>query len=68
MARRLQSIGDVRRYVASLINRVEDGSLDAGKAGRLCYMANSLKSIIEGSDIESRLSELEAMIRKERNK
>ena len=62
MARRLQSIGDVRRYVASLINRVEDGSLDASIAGRLCYMANSLKSIIEGSELEKRIAEIEKAI------
>jgi len=65
MARRLQTIADVRRYVASLINRVEDGALNPVVAGRLCYMANSLKSIIEGSDIEQRVAELEAMVRKE---
>jgi len=62
MARRLNTIGDVRRYVASLINRVEDGALDPAVAGRLAYMANLMKPLIEGSEHEKRLDEIEKHI------
>ena len=57
--RRLKSLEDVRRYLANLINRTEAGNVDPSLAGKLGYLANSLAKIIEGSDIEKRISELE---------
>lgn len=59
MARRLKTLDDVRRYLADVINRVESGDLDANVAGRIGYLANVLKSVIEGSDLEKRVLELE---------
>ena len=57
--RRLTTLDDVRRYVAGLINRAESGQIDPGLAGRLGYLCNILKSLIEGSSIEERLRTLE---------
>ncbi len=59
MARRLKTLDDVRRYLADTINRLEAGQLDANVAGRIGYLCNVLKSVIEGSDIERRVAELE---------
>ena len=58
--RRLKTAQDVRRYLASLINRTEAGEVDPNLAGKLCYMANSLVKIIEISDLEERVEKLEA--------
>lgn len=44
--RRLKTTSDVRRYLASLVNRVEDGTLEPEKAGKLTYIANSILNVI----------------------
>ncbi len=62
MARRFQNLVDVRRYLASLINRTEEGKLDAAMAGRLCFIANSLSKIIEGAELEGRIADLEKKV------
>ena len=59
-ARRFNTGQDCRRYLASVINRVEAGELDPAKAGRLAYITNILVRVIETSDIEARLEQLEA--------
>lgn len=59
MKRRFNTGQDCRRYLASVINRVEAGELDPAKAGRLAYITNILVRIIETSDIEARLEALE---------
>ncbi|MDA8307507.1 MAG: hypothetical protein M0Z81_11835 [Deltaproteobacteria bacterium] len=69
MARRLNTINDVRRFLASLITRLEPkvgDELDPALAGRLAYIANILVKCIESSDIERRLSELENLTRLEK--
>lgn len=57
--RRLQTLCDVRRYLANLINRLEADEIDQGKAKTLAYMGNILKSVIESGDHEERLQALE---------
>ena len=60
--RRLKTMEDIRRYLANLINRTESGSVEASLAGRLGYLANSLARIIEGSELEKRISKLEKLL------
>ena len=60
--RRLKTLDDVRRYLASLINRTESGDVEPSLAGRLGYLANSLARVIETSDLERRLAEIEARV------
>ena len=62
--RRLKTLEDVRRYLANLINRLEAQEVDPALAGRLGYLANSLARIIEGSDIERRIENLEKRLNK----
>jgi hypothetical protein len=64
LARRLKTFMDVRRYLASLINRVEADEVTAEKAGRLTYICNVLLRAIECGQLENmehRLLALEAM-------
>lgn len=66
LARRLKTITDIRRYLASLIVRLEDqsgGRLDAALAGRLGYLANLLLGAVKDSDIEARISRLEERLK-----
>jgi hypothetical protein len=67
MAKRLKSISDVRRYLATLINRLEEGAgdkLDPALAGRLAYICNVLLGAIKDSDIEDRIRVLEEKLLK----
>ena len=59
MARRLKSSDDVRRYLASLINRLESKKIAPEIAGRCAYISNILLRAIESTDIEARLERLE---------
>jgi hypothetical protein len=64
--RRLKTIDDVRRYLASLITRLEekaDGEIDAALAGRLGYLSNILLGAIKDSDIERRIATLEETLK-----
>jgi hypothetical protein len=63
MARRLKSFDDVRRLLASVINRLETGDIDPAISGRIVFAANVLLRALEARDLESmekRLSALEA--------
>ena len=57
--KRLKSLQDCRRYLAGLINRVENEEVDGQTAGKLAYICNILISCIKDGDIEMRLKELE---------
>ena len=64
--KRLKTLSDVRRYLAGLINRVEAGEVDAGVMSKLAYAVNILSGIIQNSDIEKRLEQLEKQIEDKR--
>ncbi|MBW2092006.1 MAG: hypothetical protein JRI34_07785 [Deltaproteobacteria bacterium] len=62
MARRFKSQDDVRRYLATLINRLEKDKVKPEMAGRCAYIANILLRAIEGSDLERRIEALESRL------
>lgn len=66
--KRLQTLQDVRRYLASLINRLESGEVEEGTASKLAYISNILISCIKDSDIETRLKAIEEQLKNERRK
>lgn len=68
MARRLKTIDDVRRYLADLINRTEQGQIQPALAGRLGYLANILTGCIRDSDLERRIAELEEIAARKEDK
>lgn len=55
-------MGDLRRYVANIINRVEAGQLEPSVAGRLGFLVNILVRIVETGDLEMRIETLEQKI------
>ena len=59
MARRLKNMVDLRRYLANLVNRTESGVVEPSLAGKLGYLISILTRVIEGSEIEKRLDEIE---------
>lgn len=62
--KRFNSLTDCRRYLASVINRVDAGELDPQVGGRLGYLVNILASTIKDGQLEQRVEELEARIQK----
>ncbi len=66
MARRLKTLIDLRRYVGSIINRLEEnngGDLTPELGGRLGYLSNILAGIIKDSDLEARLRAVEEKLK-----
>lgn len=58
----MKSGRDVRRYLATLISRLERKEIDPSLAGRIAYISNVLIRCIEVEVIEERLSEIERKI------
>jgi hypothetical protein len=59
---RLETIGDVSRFLGKLINKVERGQVDGGTAGRLAYIANILIGALKDSELEGRVKKLENLL------
>lgn len=62
--RRFKQIGDVRRYLSSILNRIESGKLDPAIGGRCAYIANVLAGCIKDGELEARIAKLEKEISK----
>lgn len=59
MAKRLKNTTDLRRYIANLINRTENGDVEPNLAGKLGYLVSLLAKLIETGDLEKRVGDLE---------
>lgn len=66
--KRLQNAQDLRRYLASLINRVESGVVEVNLGKSLAYMSSILLRIIKGGDLEGRVEQLERKLETKRKK
>jgi hypothetical protein len=60
--KRFNTLDDCRRYLASLINRMESGEVDSKEAGKRAYVTNILISCIKDGELEKRVEELEARL------
>ncbi|MFZ4525664.1 MAG: hypothetical protein ACOYOE_08975 [Chlorobium sp.] len=60
--KRLQTLGDVRRYLAGLLNRFEAGEIDETHLKACAYVSNILTSTIKDSDFEQRIEKLEEQL------
>lgn len=60
--KRLQTLGDMRRYLAGLINRYESGEINEAHLRAAAYVANILSSTIKDSDFEQRIEKLEKQL------
>jgi len=57
--RRLNTLHDLRRYLAALVNTTESGEIDVKLSGKRRYLCSMLHRVIEGGDLEERLAKLE---------
>ena len=60
--KRFNTVHDLRRYLASLINRLDVGAIDQATASKLAYICQILHKVMLDSDLEARLIALEAKI------
>ena len=61
---KLNSIGDVRREMATIYREARAGTVDISDAGRLAYVLTGIGKLIEVELIEQRLLELERKLLK----
>ncbi len=64
MALRLRTMGDIRRFLASLINLVRSGEMPAEQASKLTYIANVLIKAAHLCWEQDRMTEIEERISK----
>lgn len=55
-------LGDIRRYLAGLLNRYEAGEIDEIHLKACDYVSNILTSTIRDSELEERLQKLEEQL------
>ncbi len=60
--RRFRSLSDIRRELADIINQLKADKLSESKAKALGYLLNIMRGVMESSEIEDKLSNLERII------
>lgn len=60
---KLQSVSDVNRFYAKLINMLNRDEIDSVKAAKLGYLCNMLISGLRSQDLEERVTKLEREVR-----
>lgn len=58
---KLNSLEDVRREMATIYREARAGKMDIADTGRLAYVLTGIGKIIEASEIERRITELETL-------
>ena len=61
---KLNELEDVRREMASVYREARAGRMDASEAGRLAYILTGIGKLIEATEIEKRLSQMERKLLK----
>jgi hypothetical protein len=61
---KLNALEDVRREMASVYREARAGRMDASEAGRLAYILTGIGKLIEATEIEKRLSQMERTLLK----
>ncbi|WP_256327741.1 hypothetical protein [Nitrosospira sp. Nl5] len=56
---KLNALEDVRREMARVYREARGGTMDTSEAGRLAYILSGIGKLIEATDIEKRLQQME---------
>lgn len=65
---RMKSLGDIRRFMARVLNDLDSDKITEVKARTLGYLCSVLKDVIKDSDLEARVSRLEREIENGNNR
>jgi len=57
--KRLKSLNDVRRFLSAVTNDLNDDKITESRARTLGYLSSILQQVIQNSDLEARVEELE---------
>ena len=60
---RFKSLGDIRRFMARVLNDLDADKISEGKARTLGYLASVRRDIIRDSDLEQRIEKLEQEVK-----
>jgi hypothetical protein len=61
---KLNALEDVRREMASVYREARAGKMDTSEAGRLAYILTGIGKLIEATEIEKRLAQMERTLLK----
>lgn len=61
---KLNTLEDVRREMAAVYREARGGRIDTSEAGRLAYILTNIGKLIEATEIEQRLLQLERKLLK----
>ncbi|ODT82168.1 MAG: hypothetical protein ABS69_05330 [Nitrosomonadales bacterium SCN 54-20] len=61
---KLSALEDVRREMARVYREARGGQIDSSEAGRLAYILTGIGKLIEVTEIEKRLSQMERKLLK----
>jgi hypothetical protein len=61
-ARRFNNLGDVKRYLAHVLNELEAGNIQADDARVRGYVSGILHKVLIDNDLEERVKKLEQVI------
>ena len=61
--KRLQTLSDLRRYMANLLNRYEAEEIDERHLKAGAYVCNVMAGIIKDDDLDKRITKLENEVR-----
>jgi hypothetical protein len=61
---KLNALEDVRREMARVYREARGGKIDSSEAGRLAYILTGIGKLIEATEIEKRLSQMERKLLK----
>jgi hypothetical protein len=64
MARRFNNLGDVKRYLAHVLNELESGAIAADDGRVRAYVSSVLHKVLMDNDLEQRLTALEEKLTK----
>lgn len=58
---KLSSVSDVAEELARLYRQARAGEVETADASRLCYVLNTLASVLETAQLEARIQQLEQL-------
>jgi hypothetical protein len=61
---KLNSLEDVRREMATVYREARSGRMDVSEAGRFAYILSGIGKLIEATDIERRIIQMERKLLK----
>lgn len=61
---RLKSLGDIRRFMARVLNDLDCEKISETKARTLGYLCSVLRDVVKDSDLEARVLKLEKEMEK----